>query len=61
MNIGIGMDMKINFENPMDMGVNMGITFENGYGCRLPILYVSHAHRYTPQLTQKNIDSSSIH
>ena len=29
----MGMGMEIYFENPMVMGVGMGITFENGYGC----------------------------
>jgi len=25
--------MWIDFENPMNMGVGMGITLKNGYGC----------------------------
>jgi len=30
----MGMGMWIDFENPMDMGMSMGMTFENGYECR---------------------------
>jgi len=29
----MGMDMWIDYENPMDMNMDMGMTFENGYGC----------------------------
>jgi len=27
------MGMGVDFENPIDMGVGIGITFENWYGC----------------------------
>ena len=30
----MGMGMGIDFENPMGMGTDIGMTFENGYGCR---------------------------
>jgi len=29
----MAIDMGIDFENPLDLGVVMGMTFENGYGC----------------------------
>jgi len=30
----VGMGMGIDFENPMGIGMDIGMTFENGYGCR---------------------------
>jgi len=32
--MGIGMGMRIDFESPMDIGISMWMTFQNGYGCR---------------------------
>jgi len=32
--MGMGMGMGIDFENPTVMSIDMGMTFENGYGCR---------------------------
>ena len=29
----MGMDTGIDFENPMDMSMSMGMTFKNRYGC----------------------------
>ena len=50
----MGIGMRIDFENPMDIGMNMGMTFENKYGW---------GYSYTrPELASRSslIDSSSM-
>ena len=34
MGMGMGMGLRIDLKNLMDLDVNMGMTFKNGYECR---------------------------
>jgi len=56
MGMDMGMGMGIDFENPMRMVMGMGITFENGNGCRYSYTRPEPASR--PSLAKYKVEAS---